>query len=312
MNGYFSNIAKQSGLRFSREAAFPPQISHLKNAAPVPLSLIDTEEIVLAPSFGGIRRSIPSDLNELKQETPEARTTNSRSRREVDGNAVSFRPLDTDVVEPARGLNCAREAKPAVLRTGEMRQEVHAVDSEPVSHAKEGGRVVESSVKADGVSEQGRSIESTYSKLPEKHHFTRTAEIIGGRETEPADARTIVLKEVQEWIAAGPTEPEKSTHRMDETPASVPKMEKPVQRHDSKPGVVRIGDSHRSESMHREPMNESSSIREQVFDLSIGTINVVIEDDQRPLQPAPQPRRESRHERQETGRQPSRLSRSYI
>ena len=152
-------------------------------------------------------------------------------------------------------------------------------------------------------------------KQPEKHYFTRTAEIIGGRVAEPVEVQTILLREVQEWAAAGTGSAAAEGTAVDKSVESVAfssetfETKEVVRIAEPEAGVVRIGEKRLPASVPQEALR----IEEQRFDLSIGTISVVIEGDERAPQPTPAARTESgsRCERQAT-RQFSRLSRNYL
>lgn len=140
------------------------------------------------------------------------------------------------------------------------------------------------------------------------------AEIIDRSDVITAEAQTILLKRVQEWIAAGPAAPEKRDVMKEKIQASSPGEHSEIaQPWESEPGVVRIGRTDRPEFRpHDRPMKTMSDIQEQVFDLSIGTISVVIEDDKNSPQLAPSRQSESGQGKRESRPSSSRLSRNYI
>jgi len=128
------------------------------------------------------------------------------------------------------------------------------------------------------------------------------------------EAHTILLKGVQAWIAAGPATPEKHEVMKAKIQAPPPgEQAEMAQSWDSEPGVVRIGRTDRPEFRpHERPMKATPDIQEQVFDLSIGTISVVIEDDTKSPQRAPLQQSESGRGKRESRPSSSRLSRNYI
>jgi len=156
---------------------------------------------------------------------------------------------------------------------------------------------------------------SSEPEAPEKHYFTRTAEIIGGRVAEPVEVQTILLREIQEWAAAGTGSAAAEGTAVDKSVESVAFSSETIETNEvvriaePEAGVVRIGEKRLPASVPQ----EASRIDEQRFDLSIGTISVVIEGGERAPQPTPAPRTESgsSSERQAT-RQFSRLSRNYL
>jgi hypothetical protein len=183
--------------------------------------------------------------------------------------------------------------------------------------------LVEPSAKTEQHEKQSPDLSRTVSTEPEapekqpgKHYFTRTAEIIGGRVAKPVEVQTILLREIQEWAAAGTASEAAEGTAVDKSVESVAfssetfETKEVVRITEPEGGVVRIGEKRLPASVPQ----EASRIDEQSFDLSIGTISVVIEGDERAPQPTPPaPRTESGSSsgRQAT-RQFSRLSRNYL
>lgn len=135
--------------------------------------------------------------------------------------------------------------------------------------------------------------------------FAKTAEIIEKGEAAPADISTILFQEVRQWVASGPskTEPPAATPEALETLTVRDNLRK-----ETEPGTVVI-----RERIEQERSSEPAALAEQNFDLSIGTISVIIEDPEK----APEPVRAIQNERSQnnssgTKREFSRLSRNYL
>jgi hypothetical protein len=156
-----------------------------------------------------------------------------------------------------------------------------------------------------------RTAETPPEKSTEKKFFEKTVEIVEGQTAEPAEVHTILLREVQEWIAAGQTTPDEVTAGVtDFTAEPIPETSLPIER---EPGVVRIVEGRRSKAAAPELVQEVSmtDLREQNFELSIGSISVVVEGDERPPTPAPA-QVAAQPAPRETPRRTSRLSRHYL
>lgn len=147
-------------------------------------------------------------------------------------------------------------------------------------------------------------------KQPERF-FEKTSEIIEGRQAEPDEVRTIVMREVQEWVAAAPVEatPEGEIMSSDDRLAEKPKSASLMVRQ-SDP-VVSIAEKPSTAETKLE--TENAPAAEEHFELSIGTISVIIEGDEKPgvqneLPPRPEQSRTTSTERAAS----SLLERSYL
>jgi len=152
--------------------------------------------------------------------------------------------------------------------------------------------------------------ETPQEKSTEKKFFEKTVEIVEGQTARPAEVHTILLREVQEWIAAGqPAPDEVSADVADSAAEPLTDSSLPSER---QPGVVRIVEGRRAKAAPQLVQEVSTTdFSEQNFELSIGSISVVVEGDERPpaltpAQVAAQPAA------RETPRRTSRLSRHYL
>lgn len=155
-----------------------------------------------------------------------------------------------------------------------------------------------------------RNAETPPEKSTEKKFFEKTVEIVEGQTAKPAEVHTILLREVQEWIAAGQTAPDEVMAGVTDFAAEpMPDTSLPVER---EPGVVRIVEGRRAKVVP-ELVQEMSmtDLHEQNFELSIGSISVVVEGDERPPAPAPV-QVAAQPVARETPRTTSRLSRHYL
>ncbi len=150
-------------------------------------------------------------------------------------------------------------------------------------------------------------------------YFSRTAEIIERPEPDAAGLQNILFQELREWAAAGspadPTLPARDTAAAAVTVAEQQELGLAAHREifqmEREPAIVSIKEKETFENDGGS--GESSGLAEQSFDLSIGTINVIIED----TAPLPAPERHARNESvqnnsSQTKREYSRLSRNYL
>ena len=317
MTGYFANIARQSGLRFVKSRPLRAgTATHGAYPRSPQASPIDMEEVVEVPSILDTNHAMLS-----KTEDPPTRISEDARlavRKRTDGLAMSDRP-QTRVVSPEihdqihggvpiGGLSGNTSSK----------GESQTVDPRPTRHIGE---------EEDSVGEQSETIHerrpnefvtavssAEQQEQRAKKYFRRTAEILDGGAVERTDVPTILVQDIHEWIAAEPMVSGKSEGGEEGKHASSLGMQREVvSPWEPEPSVVRIAGTDGPEYRTRErTIKTIPDIQEQVLDLSIGTINVVIEDDAKPPQPAPARRSDSGQDKRDSRRSRSRLSRNYL
>lgn len=316
MMGYFSSIAKQSGLRFVEprplSAGTAIHGAHLRAPQASPL---DVEEVVEVPSTLHTNTAVLSNTDDAP--TLISEETSMAARHRTEGLAMSDRPRPM-VVSAEEANDPIREEVPIVQFRGDTpKGEVQTVDSQPRRHVGERTFVGEQSEAIHELRTK-ECVTAVSSQQPQEQqankYLRRTAEIIDGGEMEPAEVQAVLLREIQEWIAAEPVASENSEVGEEGKQASLPRMQREVAPPwEPEPGVVRITGVDRPECRPRKrPMETIPDIQEQVLDLSIGTISVVIEDDKKPPQLAPVRRSDSGQDKRESRRSLSRLSRNYL
>jgi hypothetical protein len=135
--------------------------------------------------------------------------------------------------------------------------------------------------------------------------FVKTAELIEKGEASSDDIGGILFQEVRQWVSSGPAEPQ--------APAANPEAVETVTVRDinhreREPGTVMIG-----ERFHQERSSEPAALAEQNFNLSIGTISVIIEDPEKPAEPVRVIQNEpAQNNSSDTKREFSRFSRNYL
>jgi hypothetical protein len=324
MKGYLSRIATQSGLRFSSKGAVSPRRAREPHAGPPPEPLDREETVIVPPPV----ESKSSEAGALKRGTTSERPAPENIALKPDRKKAMAKSDPEQVLAPSAPETTASPVGgETVLITPETeisrKKQALSSDESPVSTASESAPVelVQSVlVEPSSITEQqekqspdpSRAVSTepeAPEKQPEKHYFTRTAEIIGERVAEPAEVQTILLREIQEWAVAGTASEaaDKSVESVAFSSETI-KTKEFVRITEPEAGVVRIGEKRLPASVPQ----EASRIDEQSFDLSIGTISVVIEGDERPPQPAPAPRADNRQNGHDTGRRPSRLGRNYL
>lgn len=329
MTGYLSRIARQIGLRFSAQGAVPPRVVSKTPAKTPPIPLDREETVMVRPSV----ETKSADAGALKRgstpERPAAETVapkpdQSKMRAGTVRGKIAAGSVPETLAAPVLETTVPVEPGPIKPRKMEALSSdegliSYTAETEPTEivktvYAKPSAITEQHEKHTQNPGKNAPTAPKEPEKRPEKHYFSKTAEIIGGRDAEPLEVQTILLREMQEWVAAGNTAevelraeagrsvesvaPSTETHEAQEV----------VSMKESEPGIVRIGEKRHQESIPK----EASRIEEQSFDLSIGTISVVIEGNERPPQPVPAPRTDSKPNWQDRGRGRSRLARNYL
>jgi hypothetical protein len=294
MSGYFSRIARQGGARIAGAGGPRPGTAAKTESHLAP---IDHEETVMVPPRAS------SDAPAPGRPAVEDQTRPQKTAKQW-----------ITVIDPATEIPKAK--RPAPLEP--IREEVKLFEpatTQGSSHAcptpeEKKIETLKPTESAQQIPSPPHTAETPPEKSTEKKFFEKTVEIVEGQTAEPAEVHTILLREVQEWIAAGET----ASHEVivdvaDSTAEPIPDTSLPSER---APGVVRIVESRRAKAAPELVQEVSmTNLSEQNFELSIGSISVVVESDERPPAPAPvqvaaQP---ARHE---TPQRTSRLSRHYL
>ncbi|MFN0140322.1 MAG: hypothetical protein ACKVQW_09575 [Pyrinomonadaceae bacterium] len=373
MKGYLSNIARQSGLRFSGGSE-PVRRAGGKSKAETasePIAPLEHEKVVMVGPGAGEQTKRPAALAaETSKSESRTKETKQTSRNKTNLEAAEL-PLqkpalhaESDVGE-APGHQAARSISPvetnvplSVLaktkqsNASEVETSIEQIEPrEQTVFVEQPGTIGESKPRNAKTQTAKLRTKNAARVIPEpqtparesdRRYFARTAQLIDGQEAAPEEARTILLHEIQEWVAAGALpdaeivstvgevkpaakaiqeivkalEPEPGVVRIrekhvDETATT----QETVTTLEPHPGVVRIREKHVEETATAEAHRQSADVEEQNFNLSIGTISVVIEGDDRPAQPPAESGRAqptTQSSRNNAGDRFSRLSRSYL
>jgi hypothetical protein len=305
---YFASLARHSGLQFSG------QHPSTRGGPAARLDALDVEETVIVPPAGA--------------EGP-VRVEASEPRRVVDDDSASTPAERRSAADPAPIRIPIPRTEAGSVPIRDRHVPIAAPDTRPVvvpATTQEGTDALipvagappemhRAFLRADPeprvpTSEHGAEVVLRNEKTP-TNHFTRTAELLAAPALDPVETQTLILREVQEWIARGP--------RNEAAPLELsapPSPEIVVAGDDTpqstlEPGVRRIRRSHRAAPVV-EPGEGETRIEEQRLDLSIGTISVVIEgeDRSRPSSHAPPDRQIERPS--PPPRRTPRLGRHYL
>jgi hypothetical protein len=301
MSGYFSRIARQGGARIGGDVGPRPGTP----AVNTQLAPIDHEETVMVPPRASSSVPAPRQLKPNVDATVQDQTRAQKQPMSAIDPATEISPVEAKRPTPLEPVRA--EVK---LIEPEVTRDSSHVPPSPTREEKkiETLKPIESAKK---IPAPPRTAETPPEKSTEKKFFEKTVEIVEGQTAEPAEVHTILLREVQEWIAAGQTTPDEVTAGVtDFTAEPIPETSLPIER---EPGVVRIVEGRRSKAAAPELVQEVSmtDLREQNFELSIGSISVVVEGDERPPTPAPA-QVAAQPAARETPRRTSRLSRHYL
>lgn len=321
--GYFASIARQSGVRFSGDLA-PSRARVASVPLPEPLDLQTTVMVPAPPEAPAARFEARAPQHaepsvDLRERTSRDTRGSTSEESKSPSPPVSVRPPDVrppgDDERPTGSPDEERPEKPTSALPGQTRA---LKEDAPPALVIERTRFVAQPGDASGDGSRAdvpvaSARPSSGDVLPTRH-FARTAEFVEGSRANPAEIETVVLREVQEWIAAGGESGRGITEdavRVSRNPLETDAARPPIA---PSPGVARI-DVKRNRDVDAEvPAPQTAPIEEHRFELSIGTINVVIEGEDRPVQPSRNlsPDRTNRDTRQTTPHHGSRLSRCYL
>lgn len=309
MSGYFSRVARQGGAHI--HGGGESRGHSAKARTDSHLLPIDSEETLLVQPSPTVDPAVPGAIvkdsdavipNQPRQRRSTKRTTSATDATTEDQRIESARNLPPEPVQDAVSF-----IKPEAFRdlTGAL--------TKPEAPTPENVRDVEKQLVPDDspqtASWSTRVEDTTEPKPVEKKFFKRTAEIVEGQTAEPAEVHTILLREVQEWIAAAETGPDEVIPDVRDFEDLLPDDPPPSER---QPGVVRIVDSRRSKAAPEVFQEVSTAtLSEQNLELSIGSISVIVEGEERQPQPAPAPTA-PQPGASETPQRTSSLSRHYL
>jgi hypothetical protein len=303
MRGYFSRIARQSGARVRSDAVRADRVA-------TDLSPIDHEETVLVSPEQPVSASMPSDVDvsEPKVTTLSEKRSTPRSPSAEKAEALSTPEPKSRAKKPAENVRRIQAAPEKQFEEPSER-----LPAENAEREKRDVRDVVEQAVVEQIADADPPVTAAITIQPsEKRFFEKTTGLIEGRAAEPADVHTILLREVQEWIEAGhPADDEPLPEPTDAV--EIPSRAEELAEREQRPGVIRVMEARRREKVHEKLVEVSTptSITEQSFELSIGSISVVIDGDDRPAETtqhvaAPRP------SAPETPRTVSRLSRHYL
>ena len=328
MKGYFSQIAKQSGLRLPGQPDRPRPIS--KSGALSGFAPLHFEETVMVPSPRPDEKALPAagtaprDAAAVKKGPPPERRTkkeqpgpaavpdSAHAARNAGETAVSVSPPsmeknpDTSLFPdnpPAAADRNERAASPMKDRAKpagpspdpRVIEETIFVEAAGPGAAREGNFPTAPKGRAGSTKNPVRS------DAEEKKYFSKTAEIIEKGERPAAEAQKILFREIQQWVADSPAAIDMAEEERGESSETILTMEA------ARPGPLEATAVRGSERA------ENFEFSEQTFDLSIGTISVVIEEPEKSPRPEPAPPAAGRQDvTRETKREYSRLSKHYL
>jgi hypothetical protein len=315
MKGYFSRIASQSGLRLTEQGDKARRAGELSAAPPLPLAPLDHDEVVMVPP------AMPPSETAVKPSPPkfEAPRVTEAGRETVAADPVADKPVGTakpagDLLRGKETVDQARDAKdPEPLDTPVIRAGVQEMTSlsEPVTQeVVMTGPAAE--LPAETVAESAAAAEK-----PAAQYFMRTTEALERGDMNPLELNEIILREAAEWAAAG-AEPGAEAERLQEIVEinQVNEVAEIVVQEHQPPRIAarRIGAARPEEGEALPEIASNAPPPEQNFDLSIGSITVVIEDDAKPAPVKVQEQRPSQPGRTGGGGQADsgRFSRRYL
>lgn len=314
MNSYFSTIAKLSGIqgldKRAKSQGGSPSKRHEGGVAP-----LEHETSIMVSSAGFINETSNSisgpqreEINNaaMRQNHQEADEPKDRSIRNFAGHTITAKNPD---IETHRAT-ISSENRTAADTNGKTSQEYIAQEQDidqPALFSSPATYRVKSSQNTNPIGIHTDSGEAnaiateTLQIFGNKEYFSRTSEILARGEADTAVVKTRVLQDVQEWVAASPLEtaPEESI------------LHEPGFMLDTMQYTTADKMPKSDQGMADRAATQTAAI-EQNFELSIGTISIIVdaaEEAQRPVTPV-QP--QGRGVKRQNEPRFSRLNRSYL
>jgi hypothetical protein len=331
MSGYFSRIARQGGARIAGDRGqrtATPAVKREPQLAPIDVR----ETVMVTPNASSdslaARQHKPHDAT-VQDHTrgDQTRGDHTRAPQAAESSTSAFRSSHVSI-DPATEISPAEARRQKSLEP--IVEEVKLIESKatrdfshlpvspplkPEARESETLRPIAGDESRKQIPANPRTPETQPAQSTEKKFFEKTVEIVEGQTARPAEVHTILLREVQEWIAAGQTAIEEVTAGVTNS-AAEPLIDLSLPSEQPEPGVVRIGESRRTKTApERIPEVSTTDFSEQHFELSIGSISVVVEGDERTPAPVPAQvaaRPAARPAARETTHRTSRLSRHYL
>jgi hypothetical protein len=321
MKGYFSSLAKQSGLRVSGHKS-GPRFSSVVADNPLPAPLHREETLMVQPSIDPVR------IENSVARRPTKKADSPKPDRQVPSVDIRSSALNKTVPEIVRDNEPANTKAPVKIEAGSQKTppvmnnrdnngpgqpaaDIASPDNSPDPEiiAVEQQNFVEQHPASTIQIDRPEIPESSQTDAPPAieppRFFAKTVEIIERGDPDPAEFGDILFQEVRQWVAGGPPEREAPAHLAQATETLTVRE---ATRTAPEPGTVVIRNS-----SFQERADGPAALEEQNFTLSIGTISVIIEDPEKPAEPVRIVQNEqSQNTLTSTKREFSRLSRNYL
>ena len=321
MKGYFASLAKQSGLRVSGQKP-GARVSSVRAEGVISKPLHREERVLVPPSIDDARtenKAAPRSMQ--KMDSPKRKSAGPSVeaqppefskepvkviREEESGNRRELAKVEAASPDAPRLHDVRDIAEPRPATENRVSLEDNPIpEITVVEHREFVEQEGTPTVSAEPPDEPGPSPAVITETVERPRFFVKTAELIEKGEAGSEDIGNILFQEVRQWVAGGPSETDASTDLPEKLEALTVRE---VPRKETEPGTVVI-----RERIGQERTREPDALEEQNFDLSIGTISVIIEDPEK----APEPVQVIQNERSQnastgTKREFSRLRRNYL
>lgn len=318
MKGYFSQLAKQSGLQFAKGNIASPGRDARKKAEKI--TPLHREEIVLASPVLPKKetRETVENIASQKQD-PAVRSAAEISASEAsNSSSESLKPTAPDESSPTESVSGEKNQREAFFKNKNIETEESNFPASPaveqiVFSENAPGEISETSKTSDlraaelyheaPTHETSRSSELQPPEIIEesareeesegREFFSRTAEILESGMPDKLEVQQILLQEINEWVSAVPAP--------DETENEARLAVLPIEKTAFAP----------REPAERSPTG-ADNLQEQNLNLSIGSITVVVEEPENRSNIAAQNQSRAAQKPASEKREFSRLSRYYL
>jgi hypothetical protein len=346
MKGYFSKLAEQSGLRYAKgNIASSARNAKRKNEEIEPL---DREEIVLLPLAGAenetpetVKKHSPTESFALPEESFAPRKDDLPKDDSAEKIPVVFsereslkaslppeeksdlknREIVSEIKNQPENFAGDKLSEPEIQDSTKTRiaEQIVFKEKEPAKDIEAGFVEAQSAQNLQPAEISGIQNNETIVETPEKssvemisetpsqpEYFKKTAEILETGKADKLEVQQILLQEISQWVSAAPALTEAENISVTENIFETKKEIQAILPPNEKNTLVR------HEPAENLTAQSSDNLQEQNFNLSIGTITVVIEEPENQPKVAAENQSRVVETTKPEKREFSRLSRYYL
>jgi hypothetical protein len=323
MNSYFSRLAKQSKIRYGRTNTDSPGATGKNSVGEItPLHREDT--LLTAPAETKIETPVKEKNEDSSAETlsPKAKSQKAMTQRaeqnfteSTPDSKIAVLPIEQIFEAKNRNVRAESEIQETVSKENQSNRQFAIPDDSPAT-----GQTIFTENKTTSDANQSDSVnqidsspvefarsEIELTKIPRRspEYFQKTAENLQTEQADKSKVQQILLREIHEWIngASALTDEDEQTSRLNADQKNEIRVV-PATAFEERP-------SSEGEAAKLTAHTNTKILEEQNYSLSIGSINIVVEEPP-PVQNTTIQKTIGEAGKTTTQRESSRLNRHYL